>query len=409
MSSIASNPAAGRLFAISIVARMPLAMLGIGLLVHAERLTGSLAAAGAATGAYALGLAAGGPVLGRLADRRGQTLVLLAGAAAEAVLLVLAGAVPVGVAAPVLVAVAAAIGACTPPLGACVRTLLPDLIGDEDAVRAASAVDASVVEITWVAGPPMILAAGAALSTGAALALAGVVLLFATAGFAAQPASRRRRPVAVATREPGGSLRAPAVRTLVLALLGVGGLLGAAEVAVTASVSAAAAGPLLALWGAGSLAGGLVAARAGGGARTGTGLALVLAGLAAGHLALAGAAGSAIALGAGLAVAGGAIAPAYATVYAMVERAAPVASLTEAFAWLATAAAVGSALGAVAAGVVAESFGPAAAFGLAGALGFAAVAVVGLGQALGSATSGGASNGGLVRGEGLAPAGSSVI
>jgi MFS family permease len=389
MSSIAANPAARRLFAVSVVARLPLAMLGIGLLVHAQHLTGSLASAGAATGAYALGLAAGGPVLGRLADRRGQTVVLPASATAEAVLLASAGALPVGVAAPVLVVLAAAIGACTPPVGACVRTLLPDLLGDADSVRAAYAVDASVVEITWVAGPPMILGAGAALSTGAALALAGAVLLGATAAFAAQPASRRRRPVEGAPRRRGGSLRSPAVRTLVVALVGVGGLLGAAEVAVTASVSAAAAAPLLALWGAGSLAGGLLAARAGGGARTGAGLALVLAALAAGHLALAGAAGSAIALGAGLAVAGAAIAPAYATVYAMVERAAPVAGLTEAFAWLATAAAVGSALGAAVGGAVAGSVGPAAAFGVAGAFGFGAVVVVVapmvLGQALGSA------------------------
>jgi hypothetical protein len=376
MSPIASAPAARRLFAMSIVARLPLAMLGIGLLVHAQQLTGSLAAAGASTGAYALGLAAGGPLLGRLADRRGQTAVLIASAAAEAALLALAGALPAGISAAELVALAAAIGACTPPVGACVRTLLPDLLADEGSLRAAYAVDASVVEITWVVGPPIVLAAGAALSTGAALALAGAVLLAATAAFAAQPASRRRAPVADSSRERGGSLRSPAVRTLVVALLGVGGLLGAAEVAVTASVSAAAAAPLLALWGAGSLAGGLIAARAGGGASTGAGLALVLAALASGHLALAGMAGSAAALGAGLVVAGAAIAPAYATVYAMVERAAPAATLTEAFAWLATAAAVGSALGAAAAGAVAEYAGPAAAFGLAGAAGMAAVIVV---------------------------------
>src|SRR3954469_22566167 len=103
MSSIASTPAARRLFAISVVARLPLAMLGIGLLVHAQQLTGSLVAAGSATGAYALGLAAGGPLLGRLADRRGQTGVLLASAAAEAVLLAATGALPAGAPAPALV------------------------------------------------------------------------------------------------------------------------------------------------------------------------------------------------------------------------------------------------------------------------------------------------------------------
>src|ERR671934_3168130 len=97
MSSIASAPAGRRLFAISIVARLPLAMLGIGLLVHAQHLTGSLVAAGSVSGAYALGLAAGGPLLERVADRRGQTRVLLASAVAEAALLGSAGAMPAAV------------------------------------------------------------------------------------------------------------------------------------------------------------------------------------------------------------------------------------------------------------------------------------------------------------------------
>ena len=67
------------------------------------------------------------------------------------------------------------------------------------------------------------------------------------------------------------------MRTLVLALGSAGLLFGATEVAVTAAADAlggtAAAGPLLGLWGVGSLIGGIVVARAGGGARTGAGLA----------------------------------------------------------------------------------------------------------------------------------------
>ncbi len=62
---------------LSIVARLPLAMFSIGLLVHAQRLTGSFAAAGLVMAAYAVALGIGGPVLGRLVDRRGQTVILL--------------------------------------------------------------------------------------------------------------------------------------------------------------------------------------------------------------------------------------------------------------------------------------------------------------------------------------------
>ena len=68
-------------------------------------------------------------------------------------------------------------------------------------------------------------------------------------------------------------------------------------------------------------------------------------------------------------VAGAAIAPTYAAVYAMVDDAAPAGTVTEAFAWLATAVGIGAALGAAAAGALADHAGPSAAFALAGAAG----------------------------------------
>ena len=77
------------------------------------------------------------------------------------------------------------------------------------------------------------------------------------------------------------------MRTLAAVLLAVGLVFGAVEVAVTTSAdafgTAAAAGPLLGLWGIGSLIGGLVAAKRGGGARTGAGLVVLLAALGAAH------------------------------------------------------------------------------------------------------------------------------
>ena len=96
MSAISSAPGAQRLLVISILARLPLVMLSIGLLVHTEHLTGSFAAAGAVTGVYAIALAVGGPLLGRLVDSRGQRVVLLASAAAAALLLVAIAALPAG-------------------------------------------------------------------------------------------------------------------------------------------------------------------------------------------------------------------------------------------------------------------------------------------------------------------------
>jgi MFS family permease len=362
------------LFGLSIIARLPLPMLSIGLLVHAERLTGSFAAAGVVTAVFAAALGVGGTLLGRVVDRRGHTPVLLPAALIAGAALAATAALPAGASVASLIALAAVLGLTVPPVGACLRTLLPGLVGKGD-VDAAYATEATAVELTFVAGPPLVLLAGAAWSTGAALAAAAALLVAATVAFAAHPASRTWRPAPVSSRPRGGSLHSGGMRTLVLALVAVGVAFGAVEVSVAAAAEAlgrtAAAGPLLGVWGAGSLIGGVVAARSGRGA----GLALWLAALAVGHLALAAATGSVIALAAVLTLAGATISPTYACVYAMVEDVAPAGTITEAFAWLGTAVAIGASVGAALAGTLADAAGPASTFLLAGAAGGIAAVV----------------------------------
>src|SRR4051794_27597838 len=274
-----------QIIGVSVVARLPLAMFGIALLVHAQRLTGSFAIAGLVSGAYAAAVGVGGPLLGRAADRGGQTVPLIGAAALAAAGLAAIALLPASVAPAVLVGLAAVVGLATPPVAACARGLLPSLIGDPARLRAAFALESSAVELTFIAGPPLALGIGALWSTGAALAAGGVILLGSTVAFALQPASRHARPQAAAGL--AGSLISPGMRTLVLVLTAAGVLFGAVEVGVTAAAHGnGVAAPLLALWGAGSLAGGIVTAKLGGGARSSRGLALTLSALAAGHLAL---------------------------------------------------------------------------------------------------------------------------
>jgi predicted MFS family arabinose efflux permease len=382
VTSIALAPAPGvrSLFATSIVARLPLAMLSIALLVHVHQVTGSYAAAGAVTGGYGLAVGVGAPVLGQIVDRRGQTLVLLGSASVAAGLLVVMALLPSKMPLGVLVGLAIGIGLATPPVGACLRTQLPTMVSNPGDLRSAYAIEASVAELTYIFGPPLGLCVGEVWSTGAALALGGVVLWIATAAFVAQPATRSwRPPPSRAPRERGGALSTPAMRTLVMVLFAVGVLLGADEVAVIAATrtlhASVAAAPLFAVWGAGSFAGGLFVARLGGGARTSAGLALLLGTLAVGHLALIPADGSLFSLGAVLLLAGATIAPTESSLYAMVDRVAPAGTVTEAFAWLATAIEVGSAAGAAVAGWSVDRGGPTAAFALAGTAGLVAVAL----------------------------------
>ena len=90
--------------------------------------------------------------------------------------------------------------------------------------------------------------------------------------------------------------------------------------------------------------------------------------------------GSVLAIGAVILVAGATIAPTAASIYAMVDRAAPAGSRTEAFSWVLTASLTGAALGAAVAGALVQSAGAPAAFAFAGGAGAVAVLIALLGS-----------------------------
>src|SRR5262245_36417877 len=232
-TSILSGPGARALLGSSILARLPLAMFSITLLVHARQLTGSFAVAGAVSGGYAICGAVAAPLLGRCVDRYGQTTILISGAALTAVVLIVTGALPSHTSPVVLVALAGATGLATPPLAASVRTLLPAIVSDSSRLPTLFAFESTVLELTFVFGPPLALWLGVLWSTGAALILSGLVMLISTLLFAAQPASRRWRPDPDQARPRGGSLHSPAMRTLVLILFGTGAVFGATDIGVT--------------------------------------------------------------------------------------------------------------------------------------------------------------------------------
>jgi MFS family permease len=384
-SPLLTGPDGRALLASSVVARLPLAMLSIAILVHVQRITGSFAIAGVACSAYAICGALASPMLGRLVDHHGQTTVLVAGAAMTAATVIAMGLLPADGPHALLVALAGAAGLATPPLAACVRTLLPTIVARPSELPALFALESTLLEVTFVAGPPLALGLGALWSTGAALVVSGLVMVSGTVAFATHRASRGWRP-ASAARSRAGSLRAPAIRVLVMVELGTGIVFGATEVGVTATAThtagAVAAAPLLALWGVGSVIGGLIVTRWGARLRGALQLPLLLVALAIFHGALLVSTHSLTAMGMIIMAAGATIAPTGSVIYAMVDRFAPAGTQTEAFSWLFTAASTGTAVGAAAAGALTQSVGPGAAFTLAGLAGAvaAAVAVIGSGH-----------------------------
>lgn len=361
----------------SVLARLPLAMLSIALLVHAQQLSGSFALAGLVSGAYAICGAVAAPALGRLVDRRGQTNPLLVCSVLTAALLICTGVLPASTPPALLVVLAAGAGLATPPLEASVRTLLPSLVSEPAELRALFAIESTALELTFVIGPPLALGLGALWSSGGALIACGMLMLAGTVLFSAQPASRCWRGRSAAAEPAAGSLRSAAIRTLVLTDLGTGVVFGATEVGVTATTkhlaAAAAAGPLLGLWGAGSLAGGVIATRRGGSATTMRGLAVLLAALACLHGALILGANSLAVMAVVITLAGATIAPTAASIYSLVDRVAPSGGATEAFSWLFASSASGAAAGAAVAGALAQAAGGGAAFLFGGAAGGLAV------------------------------------
>ena len=103
------------------VGRIPAAMIQLGVLLYVTRAGGDLASAGLTVAALGIGTALGAPVIGRLIDRHGPLPVLLAATAVQ--LLTLLGLVGAGVASlPLLLGLAALLGAANPQVAAIARS-----------------------------------------------------------------------------------------------------------------------------------------------------------------------------------------------------------------------------------------------------------------------------------------------
>lgn len=367
-----------RLFSIAIVARTPYAAVGLLLIVRTKELTGSYAASGLVTGAASLALAVASPWVGRLVDRSGQTAVLRVAVALNACALVTFGLLPQGTALGTLVACSVVAGVSTPPIGACLRSLYATLV-DGERLHRVFAIESAALELTYILGPLLMLAIASAAGTGTALVVASASFSLGTLAFAATRESRSWRAGATAAPAArGGAMRSPGLRTIAIAVALAGATFGAIEVAVPAACQAAGAkgatGLLLAIWGLGSMVGGFIAARAAAPADAARWLALLLAALGLGDLALV-----PVSTPAGLAplllVAGAAIAPLLGTAYSIVERVTPRGGQTEAFAWLTTAISVGISGGSALSGALVEAGGPGAGFAVAAAVGLLACAI----------------------------------
>ncbi|WP_432137200.1 MFS transporter [Streptomyces sp. bgisy154] len=338
-------PHAARLLISTLMGRLPsgMAPLAIVLTGPDDRGYGS---AGMLAAVYLLANAAGGPPLGRLIDRLGQTRVLtvsaLVAGAGFALILVddaqMLGAVVAGLS--------------RPPLDATLRCLWKPLMPSREHERVALSLDAATQELIYIAGP--LLAAAVAWATSAqwALLATAAVGLSGTLLVVTSPPSRAWRPTP-RTADWLGPLRAVGLRRLYAAMVCAGVPMGAiVPVAVQTAdrwQAPGLAGALPAVVSVGAAIGGLVyGTRSWPGSASGH-LTVLCAVWAAGWLPLLAATGPATAVAAGL-LPGAAMAPLLSAAYLITGHLAPDGTTTEAGALLVAALDIGCAVGTAAAG-----------------------------------------------------------
>ncbi|WP_052274364.1 MFS transporter [Arthrobacter sp. L77] len=177
---------------LGLFARLPLAMLTVGALTLVTTASGSYAAGGFSAGAVGLGSALGAPLLGFLADKRGQRIVLLVSAllntAAIAALLIvtLTSAGFSGGALALVLATAFAVGFTCPQIGplARVRWMAMTRRSPRSALDTALSYEGTADELTFVLGPALVGLLASLIAPWLPLALAAALTITLVSAFA---------------------------------------------------------------------------------------------------------------------------------------------------------------------------------------------------------------------------------
>ncbi len=360
-------PGAGLPALASAVARLPMAMIGLATLLYVQKTTGSFAMAGLVSSGLLIGVSCGSVIQGRVIDRVGPTRPLLAAAGAQAAAgTTLIVAIESRADLATLVACAVVVGLTQPAMPGSSRALWTRLVPAGRLRDAGFSYEAISLEVFFILGPSTaaLLVTMPWPGTGTAVALAGMVV--GTVGFALTRAVRTHRPTR-ADHKAGafGTLAAPGLRTVVLASLGFGLVIGTVEVgvpAVTAAAgSAALGGVLLSAWSVASVLAGIAYSMRPWPRPLHLRLPVLLLAFAVCVAGMA-VAGPLPALVVAMLLAGATITPQVTAHSLGVEATAPAGTATEAFGWVVTAATLGLSTGQSAAGVVVEAAGPRAAF-----------------------------------------------
>ncbi len=347
-----------------VVARLPISMLGIGIVLLIEPATGSYGMAGAVAATYGVVQSVTTPLLARAVDRYGQAKVM-----SPAIVVHVAGLLAlVALAARTtptwtLFAAAALVGGTIGSLGSLVRARWSYALADDPRraarLHTAYSLESVLDEVVFITGPLVVTLLAVRVSPALGLLVAAAAV---GGGGAALLSQRGTEPPASGVGADGGTgvLRAPGMGVLVVTFVCVGGIFGAVEVVTVAFTDErgvpGAAGGVLAAFALGSLLAGLgygaVHWQSPAGPRFVLGVLLLASGVA--PVALV----DRVDLLTGVVfVAGFAISPMLISGNQLVQDLVPGQRLTEGLAWVATALGVGVAAGSALSGAAVDTAG----------------------------------------------------
>ncbi|MFI5619864.1 MFS transporter [Streptomyces sp. NPDC051567] len=359
--AIFASPGSKEFSAAGLIGRMPLSMVGIGILTMISELTGRYALAGALTATLALSAAVVGPQVSRLVDVYGQRRVLrpatlIAVAAVSGLLLCAANGAPDWT----LFVFSAAAGG-VPSVGSMIRARWTAIYRDSPReLHTAYSFESVMDEICFIFGPIIAIGLSTTWFPEAGPLVAAVCLLAGVWWLTAQRATEPPLHPRDENSDRRSALASPGLQVLMATFVATGAIFGSIDVVTLAFAeeqgSKAAASLVLAVWAAGSCIAGIVFGLLHLKGRAEVRWVLGVAAMAVSMIPLL-LAGNLPILAVALFVSGLAIAPTMITTMALIEAHVPRAKLTEGMTWISTGLAVGIALGSSAAGWVIDAAG----------------------------------------------------
>ncbi len=338
-----ATPGGLRFSSSAFVARMPIAMMGLGIVLLVVAETGRYGRAGALSATFALVNAGAAPAIARLVDRLGQRRVLLRAVPLHLVALV-AFVVLASREAPTWAQAAAIVAAAlaAPSIGSLVRARWGYVLGSDPRIGTAYALESVLDELIFVVGPLLVTLLATLVAPQLGLLVAGLLLAAGTGLLVSHRVSEP--PPSPHSGDHPSALRSLGLPPLMAVMVFVGGVFGAVEISAVAFADEtghrALAGPLLACYATGSMLSGLAFGSLRGRMPPRQSLLLGAAVMTATVVALPFVDPTWL-LALLLVLAGVGIAPTLISAFSLSERVVPAAALTEGLTWMTTALVVG--------------------------------------------------------------------